>query len=109
VPKLHVGLVGFVSLGTAAWLQLERSNREDSKTGRVGTWYSRTSGSIDIREKLTNSTSSISFLIVNYVPKLHVGLVGFVSLGTAAWVQLDSCNQEDSKTGRVGIPGRPVL
>jgi hypothetical protein len=41
VPKLHVGLVGFVSLGTAAWLQLERSNREDSKTGRVGTWYSR--------------------------------------------------------------------
>jgi hypothetical protein len=51
-------------------------------------------------------------LIVNYVPKLHVvhvGLVGFVSLGTAAWVQLDRSNQEDSKTGRVGIPGRPVL
>jgi hypothetical protein len=42
-------------------------------------------------------------LIVNYVPKLHVGhvgLVGFVSLGTAAWVQLDRSNQEDSKTGR---------
>jgi hypothetical protein len=48
-------------------------------------------------------------LIVNYVPKLHVGLVGFVSLGTAAWVQLDRSNREDSKTVRVGIPGRPVL
>jgi hypothetical protein len=67
------------------------------------------SGSIEIREKPTNSTSSISFLIVNYVPKLYVGLVGFVSLGTAARVQLDRSNQEDSKTGRVGIPGRPVL
>jgi hypothetical protein len=44
-----------------------------------------------------------------HVPKLHVGLVGFVSLGTAAWVQLDRSNREDSKTGRVGIPGRPVL
>jgi hypothetical protein len=67
------------------------------------------SGSIDIREKQTNSTSSISFLIVNYVTKLHVGLVGFVSLGTAVWVQLDRSNQEDSKTGWVGIPGHPVL
>jgi hypothetical protein len=67
------------------------------------------SGSIDIREMQTNGTSSISFLIVNYVPKLHVGLVGFVSLGTAAWVQLDRSNLEDSKTGRVGIPGCPVL
>jgi hypothetical protein len=47
-------------------------------------WHSRTSGSIDIRKNRTNSTSSISLLIVNYVPKLHVGLVGFVSLGTAA-------------------------
>jgi hypothetical protein len=46
---------------------------------------------------------------MNYVPKLYVGLVGFVSLGTAAWVQLDRYNREDSKTGRVGIPGRPVL
>jgi hypothetical protein len=45
---------------------------------------------------------------VNYVTKLHVCLVGFVSLGTAALVQLDWSNQEDSKTGRVGIPGRPV-
>jgi hypothetical protein len=43
-------------------------------------WHSRTSGSIDIREKRTY-TSGISFLIVNYVTKLHVG---FVSLGTAA-------------------------
>jgi hypothetical protein len=33
-----------------------------------------TSGSIDIREKRTNSTSGISFLIANYVTKLHVGL-----------------------------------
>jgi hypothetical protein len=72
-------------------------------------WYSRTSGSIDIRGKRTNSASSISFLIVNYVPKLHVGLVGFVSLGTAAWVQLDRSNREDSKTVWVGIPGRLVL
>jgi hypothetical protein len=72
-------------------------------------WHSRTSGSIDIREKRTNCTSSILFLIVNNVPKLHVGLVGFVSLGTAAWVQLDRSKREDSKTGRVGIPGRPVL
>jgi hypothetical protein len=56
-----------------------------------------------------NGQISISFLIVNYVPKLHVGLVGFVSLGTAAWVQLDRFNQEDSITGRVGIPGHPVL
>jgi hypothetical protein len=64
------------------------------------------SGSIDIR---TKSTSSISFLIVNYVPKLHVGLVGFVSLGTATWVQFYSSNREDSKTGQVGIPGHPVL
>jgi hypothetical protein len=67
------------------------------------------SGSIDIQEKRTNSSSSIPFLIVNYVAKLHVGLLGFVSLGTAAWVQLDRYNQEDSKTGRVGIPGRLVL
>jgi hypothetical protein len=72
-------------------------------------WHSWTSGSIDIRKKRTNSTCSISFLIVNYVPKLYVGLVGFVSLGMAARVQLDRYNQEDSKTGRVGIPGRPVL
>jgi hypothetical protein len=48
-------------------------------------------------------------LIVNYAPNLHVGLVGFVSLGTAAQVQLDRSNLEDSKTGRVGIPGRPVI
>jgi hypothetical protein len=41
----------------------------------------------------TNSTSSISFLIVNYVPKIYVGLVGFVSLGTAARAQLDRFNQ----------------
>jgi hypothetical protein len=66
------------------------------------------SGSIDIRAKRTNSTNS-TFLIVNYVPKLHVGLVGFVRLGTAACVQLDRYNMEDSKTGRVGIPGCPVL
>jgi hypothetical protein len=72
-------------------------------------WHSRRSGSIDIREKRTNSTSGISFLIVNYITKLHVGLVGFVSLGTAARVQLDRSNQEHSKTWRVGIPGRPVL
>jgi hypothetical protein len=91
----------------AAWVQLDRSNREDSKTGQVG--ILRTSGFLDIREKRTNSTSSISFLIVNYVPKIHVGLIGFVSLGMAAWVQLDRYNREDSKTGRVGIPGRPVL
>jgi hypothetical protein len=44
-----------------------------------------------------------------YVPKLHVDLEGFVSLGTAAQVQLDSSNLEDSKTGRIGIPGHPVL
>jgi hypothetical protein len=69
-------------------------------------WYSRTSGSLDIREKRTNSTSSILFLIANYVPKLHVYLAG---LGAAAWVQLDRYNQEDSKTGQVGILGRPVL
>jgi hypothetical protein len=75
----------------------------------VAGWHSRTSGSIDIRKNRTNSTISISFLIVNYVPKLHVGLVGFVSLGTAAWVQLERSNREDSKTGRVGTPGRPVL
>jgi hypothetical protein len=50
-------------------------------------WYSRTSGSIDIRKKRTNSTSSISFLIVNYVPKLHVGLVGFVT-----WERLHECS-----------------
>jgi hypothetical protein len=62
-----------------------------------------------IRKKRTNSTCSISFLIVNYVPKLCVGLVGFVSLGMAARVQLDRYNREDSKTGRVGIPGRLVL
>jgi hypothetical protein len=77
---LHVGLVGFVSLGTAAWVQLDRSNRKGFQN-RAG-WHSRKSGSIDIREKRTNSTSSISF----YVPKLHVGLVGVVSLGMAAWV-----------------------
>jgi hypothetical protein len=59
--------------------------------------------------KRTNSTSSISFFIVNYVPNLHVGFVGFVSLGTAAQVQLDRSNLEDSKTGRVGIPRRPDL
>jgi hypothetical protein len=46
---------------------------------------------------------------MDYVAKLYVGLVGFVSLGTAAWVQLDRYNQEDSKTGWVGIPGHPVL
>jgi hypothetical protein len=40
---------------------------------------------------------------------LHVGLVGFVSLGTDAWVQLDSSNRGDSKTVRFGIPGRPIL
>jgi hypothetical protein len=45
---------------------------------------------------------------VNYVTKLHVCLVGFVSLGTAVREQLDWFNQEDSKTGRVGIPGRLV-
>jgi hypothetical protein len=33
VPKLHVDRVG---LGAAAWVQLDRSNREDSKTGQVG-------------------------------------------------------------------------
>jgi hypothetical protein len=54
--------------------------------------HSRTSGFVDIREKQTNSTSSISFMIVNYVPKLHVGLVGFVSLEMAAQVQLDRSN-----------------
>jgi hypothetical protein len=75
------------------------------KPGGLG-WYSRTSGSLDIREKRTNSTNSISFLIANYVPKLHVDLVG---LGAAAWVQLDRYNREDSKTGQVGILGRPVL
>jgi hypothetical protein len=48
-------------------------------------------------------------LIFNYVTKLHVGLVGIVRLGMAAWVQLDRSNQEDSKSGRVGIPGHPVL
>jgi hypothetical protein len=54
----------------------------------------------------TNSTISIAFLIVNYyVPQLHVGLVGFVSLGTAAWVQLDRSNREASKTSS----GHPVL
>jgi hypothetical protein len=36
--------------------------------------------------------SGLSFLIVNYVTKLHVGLVGFVSQGTAAFVQLDRSN-----------------
>jgi hypothetical protein len=72
-------------------------------------WHSRTSGSIDIREKWTNITSGTSFLIVSYVTRLHVGLVGFVSLETAAWVQLNRSNQEDSKTGRVDIPGHPVL
>jgi hypothetical protein len=66
-------------------------------------------GSTNIREKRTNSTSSISFLIVNYVPKLHVDLVGFFSLGTAVRVQFDRSNREESKTGRVVIPGCPVL
>jgi hypothetical protein len=54
--------------------------------------HSRTSGFVDIREKQTNSTSSISLMLVNYVPKLHVGLVGFVSLEMAARVQLDRSN-----------------
>jgi hypothetical protein len=62
-------------------------------------WHSRKSGYIDIREKWTNSTSGISFLIVSHVTRLHVGLVGFVSLEMAAWVQLDRSNHEDSKTG----------
>jgi hypothetical protein len=78
VPKLHVGLVGFVSLITAAWVQLYRSNQEDSKTGRVG--IPRRPVLLISGKKRTNSTSGISLLIVNYVPKLHVGLVGLVSL-----------------------------
>jgi hypothetical protein len=89
-------------------VQLDSSNREDSKTGRVGI-PGRPVLYMYILENRTNSTCSISFLIVNYVPKLHVGLVGFVSLGTAAWVQLDRSNQEDAKTGRVAISGCPVL
>jgi hypothetical protein len=82
--------------------------RDSHKSDSAVILNDRTSGFIDIREKWT-STSGISFLIVNYVTKLHVVLVGFVILGTAARVQLDRSNQEDSKTGRVGIPGRPVL
>jgi hypothetical protein len=99
----YVGLVGFVGCIGAVGYVLPRGFQN-----RAG-WHSRISGSIDIRKKRTNSTSSISFLIVNYVPKLHVGLVGFVSLGTAALVQLDRSNREDSKTVWVGIPGCPVL
>jgi hypothetical protein len=91
-------------------LQIKRSRsyQISGREGRGG-WHSQTPGSINIREKRTNSTSSISFLIVNYAPNLHVGLVGFVGLGTAAQVQLDRSNLEDSKTGQVGIPRCPVL
>jgi hypothetical protein len=47
--------------------------------------------------------SSISFLIVNYAPNLHVGLVGFVSLGSGnGCTGAVGSNLEDSKTGRVG-------
>jgi hypothetical protein len=45
---------------------------------------------------------------INKISNVWSG-VGCVSLGTAAWVQLDRYNLEDSKTGRVGIPGCPVL
>jgi hypothetical protein len=75
----YVGLVGFVGCIGAVGYVLPRG-------------FQNWAGSKDIRKKRTNSTSSISFLIVNYVPKLHVGLVGFVSLGTAALVQLDRSN-----------------
>jgi hypothetical protein len=44
-----------------------------------------------------------------YLSYLYAGLVGFVSLGMAARVQLDRYNREDYKTGRVGILGHPVL
>jgi hypothetical protein len=89
-------------------VQLDISNQEDSKTGRVGI-PGHPVLKISGKNGQILSTSVISFLIVNYVTKLHVGLVGFVSLGTAAWVQFDRSNQEDSKTGWVGIPRGPVL
>jgi hypothetical protein len=47
-----VGLVGFVSLGIAAWVQLDSSNERIPKP-RGLVFPDATSGSIDIRENRT--------------------------------------------------------